>query len=106
MSIDKEKHNDKEILDTLQRELKKADASGDWKIVFAHYPAFSGGHYDGWKSTRDRVLPILKEHNVDLYITGHDHNMQHWSPQSGKGIGMVMITPFEIHSVFLIRITL
>lgn len=90
VSIDENKHDPQRILDTLDYELRRADKS-DWKIVFAHYPAFSGGSYDGIHSTRHKVLPILKEHSVDLYVTGHDHNLQHWMDATGKGIDHVLV---------------
>ena len=65
----------KELLDS---ELAKAGSEA-WKIVFGHFPCHSGGHYGGSEEIQEQVLPIMKEHNVDFYLTGHDHNLQHWT---------------------------
>jgi tartrate-resistant acid phosphatase type 5 len=48
-----------------------------WKIVFGHHPIFSGGeHGDSDDLIRD-LLPVLKRHNIRVYVCGHDHDMQH-----------------------------
>merc|ERR1712013_93300 len=64
------------MLALLSSELESADS--DWKIVFSHFPVHSGGHYPGSHTIRRKVLPILKDNDVDFYVTGHDHNQQHW----------------------------
>ena len=64
----------KELLDS---ELAKAGQDA-WKIVFGHFPCHSGGGYSGITSTRQQILPIMRRHSVDFYLTGHDHNLQHW----------------------------
>ena len=35
--------------------------------------------------------PIMKSHNVDFYLTGHDHNLQHWITR-GDPSGLEHIT--------------
>merc|ERR1711962_1422577 len=69
------------MLELLVSELGKAD-DNDWKVVFGHYPCHSGGHYGGFSSIQEQVLPIMKGFNVDFYLTGHDHNQQHWTERS------------------------
>ena len=64
----------KQLLDS---ELAKAGDDA-WKIFFGHFPCHSGGGYSGITSTRQQVLPIMRRHSVDFYLTGHDHNLQHW----------------------------
>ena len=96
VSIDEDKHSPQDLLDTLDHELGKEDS--DWKIVFAHYPCYSAGGYPGFDSVRTKVLPIMEKHNVDIYVTGHDHNLQHWATKSNQGIGM-MIQQFQ-HKLF------
>jgi tartrate-resistant acid phosphatase type 5 len=49
----------------------------DWKIVIGHHPIFSGGeHGDTRELVRD-VNPLLKKHEVLVYLNGHDHDLQH-----------------------------
>ena len=93
IAIDGNKNGAAGMLELLVSELGKAD-DNDWKIVFGHYPCHSGGHYGGFSSIQEQVLdiirhnplstlaqvlPIMKGFNVDFYLTGHDHNQQHWT---------------------------
>ena len=78
------------MLLTLNNELANAGAE-DWKIVFGHHPIFSGGDHPGSKILRTNVLPIMKSYDVDFYITGHDHNLQHWVTR-GDPSGLEHIT--------------
>ena len=89
ISIDQDKNNAQNMIQLLESELSNTDTS-DWKIVFGHYPCHSGGHYGGSDSIREKVLPIMKRYNVDMYLAGHDHNLQHWEPKGlfSKGIGI------------------
>ena len=82
------------MLELLDSELGK---SNDWKIVFGHYMCHSGGHYGGYESVRTKVLPIMKRHNVDFYLTGHDHNQQHWVVR-GNSAGIDHIVTGEASS--------
>jgi len=75
LSIHYDKNGASGMLELLDSELGK---SNNWKIVFGHYMCHSGGHYGGYESVRTKILPIMKRHNVDFYLTGHDHNQQHW----------------------------
>jgi len=60
----------------LKAELEKPRL-GKWLIAAAHHPLFSnGGHGD------NGVLqlawgPLFKQYNVDFYICGHDHDIEH-----------------------------
>ncbi|KAF4677906.1 hypothetical protein FOL47_008972 [Perkinsus chesapeaki] len=45
-------------------------------VVFGHHPVYSvGWHGDNDHMVRD-VLPLLKRYSVDLYVAGHDHDLQ------------------------------
>lgn len=56
-----------------------AAANEDWVVVVGHHPIFA----DTDKSESERldmqrrVDPLLRRHNVPLYIAGHLHNFQH-----------------------------
>ncbi len=54
-----------------------AASQDDYSIVVCHHPIYSLGD-KGPVSNRmvSNVLPILEAHNVDVYLVGHDHNMQ------------------------------
>jgi hypothetical protein len=78
VSIEDNKNGALGMKELLDNELAKA-GSDAWKVVFGHYPCHSGGHYGGSEEIQEQVLPIMKAHNVDFYLTGHDHNLQHWT---------------------------
>ena len=62
----------------------------DWKIVFGHHPCFSGGAHSVNKKLVEKMLPIMKKGGVDMYLSGHDHNMQHWKDTHSKsGLGKI-----------------
>jgi hypothetical protein len=75
-SIREDKNNASEMIDFLEGEL--SDHSADWKVVFGHHPCFSAGGHAGSSKIRRRVLPIMKKYNTDVFVSGHDHNQQHW----------------------------
>lgn len=55
---------------------KLARSSATWKIVVGHYPVFSNGlHGDTPELVRD-LYPVLRRHDVDFYLSGHDHDLE------------------------------
>ncbi|CAI5466907.1 unnamed protein product [Closterium sp. Yama58-4] len=46
------------------------------EVVGAHHPVFSYGKHGDQPEMVERIKPLL-EYGVDVYINGHDHNMQH-----------------------------
>ncbi|MBA0648424.1 hypothetical protein Goklo_016151 [Gossypium klotzschianum] len=55
------------------------ESVGKWKIVIGHHPIRSIGHHGQTKELITLLLPILEAYNVDMYINGHDHCLQHLS---------------------------
>lgn len=56
----------------LDSELSKSDAL--WRIVSFHYPIFSSATDRDSARHREILLPILRQHKVDLVLQGHDHS--------------------------------
>lgn len=54
-----------------------ANSTSDWLFVIGHYPVYSGGEHGDTKELVDNLLPMLKKENVDMYLCGHDHTLQH-----------------------------
>ena len=49
-----------------------------WKIVLIHNPVFSISTSGGDdESLKQYLLPLLKKYNIDLILSGHNHNMQY-----------------------------
>ena len=64
------------MLDWLDNELN--NSKNKFNIVIGHYPIYTLGIYLDINPTIMYYLyPILKKHNVQVYISGHEHNSQH-----------------------------
>ena len=48
-----------------------------WNIIFGHYPVYSGGCSGIMKEMQEINNLFKKYSNVDVYFSGHDHNLQH-----------------------------
>jgi tartrate-resistant acid phosphatase type 5 len=71
-----------EQLAWLESELKKSTAS--WKVVYGHHPIKSDGEHGDDTYTRKLgalLLPLLKAGGADVYLAGHDHDMQYLKPE-------------------------
>jgi hypothetical protein len=95
---------DEAELKWLDEELTKSTAQ--WKVVFGHYHIYSATRGDN-KELIARLLPILKKDHVDVYLNGHDHNLQELKPEGsvhffvsgGGGAGLYEMNPYD-RSVF------
>ncbi|CAI5475409.1 unnamed protein product [Closterium sp. Yama58-4] len=54
-----------------------SNSQARWKVVGAHHPVFSYGKHGDQPEMVERIKPLLEKYGVDVYINGHDHNMQH-----------------------------
>jgi predicted phosphodiesterase len=87
-------------LQWLDAELAKSTAT--WKLVFGHYHIYSATRGDN-KVLIDRLLPVLKKNHVDIYLNGHDHNLQEEKPEDGVhffvsgggGAGLYEFNPYD-----------
>jgi len=64
-------------LDWIDSKLK--NATEKWKIVVGHHPVYAETSKDDIerRDMQNRVDPILRKYDVDMYICGHIHNFQH-----------------------------
>jgi tartrate-resistant acid phosphatase type 5 len=46
-------------------------------VVMGHHPIFSNGPHGDHKVLIEEWEPLLRRHNVSLYLAGHDHDLQH-----------------------------
>lgn len=95
---------DEAELKWLDEELTKSTAQ--WKVVYGHYHIYSATRGDN-KELIARLMPILKRDHVDVYLNGHDHNLQELKPEGGVhffvsgggGAGLYEMNPYD-RSVF------
>ena len=54
-------------------------ANEEWVVVVGHHPIYAETSKSNKerKDMQARLDPILRKHNVDMYIAGHIHNFQH-----------------------------
>ena len=55
-----------------------AASTSPWKIVYAHTGPYISqlGGTDGSTTVRSQLVPLLRQHGVDLYLHGHYHDYQ------------------------------
>jgi len=65
------------------KDLQKTNAL--WRFVVWHHPIFTSGGHGNQIDMRTRYCPLLAKHNVDVIITGHNHNYQRSKPIKHTG---------------------
>ncbi|CAA0831794.1 Purple acid phosphatase 17 [Striga hermonthica] len=68
------------LLKDLESALMKSKAR--WKIVVGHHAIRSVSHHGDTHELVHRLLPILRAYEVDLYLNGHDHCLEHISDRT------------------------
>ncbi|KAG7591693.1 Calcineurin-like phosphoesterase domain ApaH type [Arabidopsis thaliana x Arabidopsis arenosa] len=68
-------------LNNLLKEVDVAlrESVAKWKIVIGHHTIKSAGHHGNTIELEKHLLPILQANEVDLYVNGHDHCLEHIS---------------------------
>lgn len=54
-----------------------SSSNATWKIVIGHHPIRTVGYHGNTVELEEQIYPILQQNNVDLYINGHDHCLEH-----------------------------
>jgi len=79
----KKEYSEKQIA-WINETLKNASADVKWKIVVGHHPCYTVGprikNYDTL-TVREVLAKTLTDHQVDFYLSGHDHSLQHLKPE-------------------------
>jgi len=82
--------------------LKQASSDVKWKIVVGHHPVYTVGprikNYDTL-AIRKALTGLFEKHKVDVYLSGHEHSLQHLKPEgythqfiSGAGSELTEVT--------------
>jgi tartrate-resistant acid phosphatase type 5 len=58
-------------------------STADWKIVFGHHVLYSNGHHGDDPKLIARLGGVLARYAVDIYLAGHEHDLQILAPVSG-----------------------
>lgn len=72
----------------LIKDLKLAlsESKAKWKIVVGHHAIRSIGHHGDTEELVSKLHPILKANNVDFYMNGHDHCLEHISDRESNTV--------------------
>lgn len=65
-----------------------AQSNARWKVVYGHHPIYSNGEHGkegngALPRVKKPLLPLLRKHKVDVYLSGHDHDLQALAPEDG-----------------------
>jgi tartrate-resistant acid phosphatase type 5 len=96
-------------LDWLDQELRKSTSK--WKIVYGHYHIYSATRGDNDAKEDNliaRLLPVFEKNHVQIYLNGHDHNMQeartdssvHFFTSGAGGAALYDLQPTYKKSIF------
>lgn len=97
----KEREPEKQLA-WINQTLQNASSDVKWKIVIGHHPAYTVGprikNYDTL-AIRKALTGIFEKHKVDVYLSGHEHSLQHIKPSgythqfiSGAGSELTEVT--------------
>lgn len=79
-----------------------ASSDAHWKIVVGHHPVYTAGprtdNYDTL-SVRKVLESILEKRGVDIYLSGHEHSLQHIKVESKKFHQFISGAGSEVTSV-------
>lgn len=66
------------------KEVLQTSSDFKWKIVTGHHPAYTVGprieHRQVYEM-RAKLTDIFRQYKVDVYLSGHEHSLQHLTPE-------------------------
>jgi 3',5'-cyclic AMP phosphodiesterase CpdA len=79
-----------------------------WLFVLGHHPVYSSGKHGDTEDLVTALGPLLNKAKVDLYLSGHDHDLQHLEMDghptsfvvSGAGGARTRTAPFDNRGPF------
>ena len=61
-----------------------ASSNAKWKIVAGHHPVYSGGEHGNTDELIEKLRTLLEKYGVDMYLAGHDHDIQYLKKEGGS----------------------
>lgn len=68
-------------LEWLEQALSASTAR--WKVVFGHHTIYSNGSHGNSTLMQESIEPLLRTYGVDIYLCGHEHDLQLLQPVGG-----------------------
>ncbi|MFL5355214.1 metallophosphoesterase [Archangium sp.] len=63
-----------------------AASTAPWKVVLFHHPPWSSGEHGSQLLMRREFAPLFEKYDVDLVLTGHDHDYERTFPMRGNAV--------------------
>ncbi len=60
-----------------------AASTARWKIAVVHRPPYTCGRYRGSVEVETEYVPLFEQYDVQLVLSGDDHNYQRFEPSNG-----------------------
>lgn len=79
--IEEGDHSTRAQITWLTDKLKHSTAN--YKIVIGHHPLYSGGEHGRSRRNYNQLAKLFDKFDIDLYICGHDHDLQLHDTQRG-----------------------
>ncbi|KAK8647524.1 hypothetical protein V6N13_121259 [Hibiscus sabdariffa] len=70
------------LIKDLKSEMRNSTAK--WKFVAGHHAIKSLGHHGETTELVKFLLPLIKENDIDVYMNGHDHCLEHITSIDGS----------------------
>ncbi|XP_042896036.1 tartrate-resistant acid phosphatase type 5 isoform X1 [Parasteatoda tepidariorum] len=67
-------------------------SKSNYLLVAGHYPVYSIGTHGPTDCLVSNLKPLLEKYNVTVYLSGHDHNIQHIQVKNGGKVMDYVVT--------------
>ena len=81
----------------LARELSEPGMT--WRIAVGHHPIWSNGLHGDSKDLAGAVLPLFRQHKVQLYLSGHDHHAEVIDRGTGEPLQIIAGNSSEVRGL-------
>src|SRR6185295_6537569 len=81
----------------LDRALSTSGAT--WKVVYGHHPIYSSGLHGDSAALGTTILPVLEKRGADLYLAGHDHDLEIQRPAGGVTFAIAGAAGHELRAL-------
>jgi len=79
----------------IEQQLQQSTA--DYLIVMSHFPVYSVGEHGPTKVLIDRLIPLLHKYHVTMYMSGHDHSLQHFQLNENDSQGKPWLVDYVVN---------
>ena len=101
--IEEGDHSTRAQINWLRDKLEQSKAQ--YKIVVGHHPLYTGGEHGRSRRNYNHLASLFDEFQIDLYICGHDHDLQ--LHDTGRGwLHLVTGAGSKLRSVSWVRTTM